>query len=141
MPRRLGVQVSISTHPRSVIHAQLFAAATRGRAEAVLVLASAYLFARQVEVCALAIKARLPSLYAHPEYVRSGGLATYSVNVIELFRYAAGYVARILQGAQPGDLPIEQPNKFEFVINMKTARLLDLAIPKSVLLRADEVIQ
>ena len=120
---------------------QLFAAATRESAGAVLVLASAYLFARQVEVCALAIKARLPGLYAHSEYVRSGGLATYSVNVIELFRYTAGYVVKILQGARPGDLPIEQPTKFEFVINMRTARLLGLSIPKSVLLRADEVIQ
>jgi putative ABC transport system substrate-binding protein len=139
--RRLGVQVIYLDTPTIGDPTRLFAAATRDRAEAVLVLASAYLFARQVEVCALAIKARLPGLYAHSEYVRSGGLATYSVNVIELFRYAAGYVARILQGARPGDLPIEQPTKFEFVINMQTARLLDLAITKSVLLRADEVIQ
>jgi ABC-type uncharacterized transport system substrate-binding protein len=120
---------------------ELFAAAKRARAGAVLVLASAYLFAHQSEMIAIALASRMPALYAHPDIVGSGGLATYGVNAVELFRYAAIYVVRILNGAKPADMPIEQPTKFEFVINMKTARLLDLAIPKSVLLRADEVIQ
>lgn len=121
--------------------AELFALAARGHAGAVLVLASGYLFARQREVTEGALRARLPALYAHPEFVQSGGLATYGVNVIELFRRAAGYVARILGGAKPADLPIEQPTKFEFVINLKTAKAMGVAIPQSVLLRADEVIQ
>lgn len=120
---------------------QLFAAATQGRAGAVLVLASAYLFARQGEMCDLALQARMPSLFAHWEYVRSGGLATYGVNVLDLFRYAATYVVEILEGARPRDLPIEQPTKLEFVINLRTAKQLNLTIPRSVLLRADEVIQ
>jgi putative ABC transport system substrate-binding protein len=121
--------------------AQLFAAAVRGRASAVLVLASAYLFARQDEVIALALKARLPAIYAHPEFVRRGGLATYGVNVIELFRRSAGYVVKILNGTKPADLPVEQPTKLELVINLKTAKALGLVVPQSLLLRADEVIQ
>jgi putative tryptophan/tyrosine transport system substrate-binding protein len=80
-------------------------------------------------------------MYAHPEFVRQGGLATYGVNVLVLFRRAAGYVGRILKGAKPADLPIEQPTKLEFVINLKAAKALGLTIPQSVLLRADEVIQ
>ncbi len=121
--------------------AQLFAAAVRGRASAVLVLASAYLFARQDEVIALALKARLPAIYAHPEFVRRGGFATYGVNVIELFRRSAGYVVKILNGTKPADLPIQQPTKLELVINLRTAKALGLTIPQSLLLRADEVIQ
>jgi putative ABC transport system substrate-binding protein len=121
--------------------AQLFAAAAGGHAGAVLVLASAYLFTRQDEVVALALKARLPAIYAHPEFVRRGGLATYGVNVIELFRRSAGYVVKILNGTKPADLPIEQPTKIEFVINLKTAKAIGLSIPQSLLLRADELIQ
>lgn len=121
--------------------AQLFAAAARGHAGAVLVLASAYLFARQDEVAGLALKARLPAIYAHPEFVRRGGLATYGVNVMDLFRRAAGYVVKILNGTKPAELPIEQPTKLEFVINLKTAKAIGLSIPQSLLLRADEVIQ
>ena len=138
--RRLNVQLQYLDWRKVGEPPQLFAAATQGKAGAVLVLASGYLFARQVEMCDLALQARLPCLFAHWEYVRSGGLATYGVNVLELFRYAARYVVRILEGARPADLPIEQPTKLEFVINMRTAKLLGLAIPKSVLLRADEVI-
>ncbi|MGZ9076474.1 MAG: ABC transporter substrate-binding protein, partial [Burkholderiaceae bacterium] len=121
--------------------AQLFAAAAGGRAGAVLVLASGYLFARQDEVVSLALKARLPAIYAHPEFVRRGGLATYGVNVLDLFRRSAGYVVKILNGTKPADLPIEQPTKIEFVINLKTAKAIGLSIPQSLLLRADEVIQ
>ena len=121
--------------------AKLVEAAVHGRAGGVLVLASAYLFARQDELIALARKERLPAIYAHPEYVRAGGLATYGVNAIELFRRSAGYIVRILGGTSPAGLPVEQPTKFELVINMKTARALGLTIPQSVLVRADEVVQ
>ena len=119
---------------------QLFEAAVRQKAEALLVLASAYLFSRHEEVTALALKYRLPAIYAHGEAVRFGGLATYGVNVIDLFNRAAGYVVRILGGTKPADLPVEQPAKFEFVLNMRTAKAIGLAIPQSLLLRADEVI-
>jgi putative ABC transport system substrate-binding protein len=139
--KRLNVDVQHLDARKAGDPAELFALAARGRAGAVLVLASGYLFARQREVTDGASRARLPALYAHPEFVRSGGLATYGVNVIELFRRAAGYVARILEGAKPADLPIEQPTKFEFVINLKTAKAIGIAIPQSLLLRADEVIQ
>jgi putative ABC transport system substrate-binding protein len=121
--------------------AQLFAAAARGRAGGVVVLASATLFARQDEVIGLALKARLPAIYAHPEFVRRGGLATYGVNVPDLFRRAAGYVVKILGGAKPADLPVEQPTRFELVVNLKTAKALGLRVPRSLILRADEVIQ
>ncbi len=121
--------------------ARLFAAAASARAGAVLVLASAYLFSRQDEVIALALKARLPAIYAHPEFVRRGGLATYGVDAVDLFARAAIYVVRILNGAKPADLPIEQPTKLEFVINLKTANAIGLSIPRTMLLRADEVIQ
>jgi putative ABC transport system substrate-binding protein len=139
--KRLNVDVQYLDARKVGDPAELFALAARGHAGAVLVLASGYLFARQREVTEGALRARLPALYAHPEFVQSGGLATYGVNVIELFRRAAGYVARILEGAKPADLPIEQPTKFEFVINLKTAKAMGVSIPQSVLLRADEVIQ
>ena len=120
--------------------AALFSAAAQWRAGGVLVLASGYLFARQDEVVALALKTRLPAIYAHPEFIRPGGLATYGVNVIELFRRSAGYVVKILQGTRPADLPIEQPTKLEFVINLTTAKAIGLAIPRSLLARADEIV-
>ena len=138
---RLNIRVQYLDLRKVGDPAQLFAATTRGRAGAVLVLASGYLFARQDEVVALAANARLPAIYAHPEIVRNGGLATYGVNVPELFRRSASYVVKILNGTRPADLPVEQPTKFEFVINMKTAKALGLTIPQSLLLRADEVIQ
>jgi putative tryptophan/tyrosine transport system substrate-binding protein len=139
--KRLNVDVQYLDVRRAGDPGELFALAARGRAGAVLVLASGYLFARQREVTDLALRARLPALYAHPEFVRSGGLATYGVNVIELFGRAAGYVAKILGGAKPADLPIAQPTKFEFVLSLKVAKAIGMTIPQSLLLRADEVIQ
>ena len=138
---RLNVRLSYLDYRKIGAPPALFAAAAQERAEAVLVLASAYLFSRHEEVTALAIKYRLPAIYAHGEAVRFGGLATYGVNVIDLFSRAAGYVVKILAGTKPADLPVEQPAKFEFVINMRTAKAIGLVIPQSVLLRADEVIQ
>ena len=89
----------------------------------------------------LALKHRLPGIYWNRDYVEAGGLMTYSANRAELGRRAARYVDKILRGAKPGDLPVEQPTKFELVINLKTAKALGLTIPQSLLLRADEVIQ
>jgi putative ABC transport system substrate-binding protein len=87
------------------------------------------------------LKSRLPSSFAFREYVEAGGLMSYGTNFNEMWRLAAVYVDKILKGAKPVDLPVEQPTKFEFVINLKTAKVLGLTIPQSLLLRADEVIQ
>jgi len=118
-----------------------FAAMTRERASAVLVLSQPAFFPSRALLAELAVKHRLPTMHAIREYVEAGGLMSYGANLEGLFQRAATYVDKILKGAKPGDLPVEQPTKFEFVINLKTARALGLKIPQSVLLRADQVIQ
>ena len=89
----------------------------------------------------LAAKNQLPAVYPSREFVASGGLMTYGPDLADLFRRAATYVDKILKRAQPGDLPVEQPTKFELIINLKTAKALGLTIPQSLLVRADEIIQ
>ena len=119
----------------------VFRAASTGRADAVLVLASPFLLSHRTQIVGLAAKGRLPAMYYTTEFVRDGGLMSYGVSATDLFRRAATYVDKILKGAKPGDLPVEQPTKFELVINMKTAKALGLTIPQSMFIRADEVIQ
>ena len=118
-----------------------FATAVRDRAGAVVVLADAALFGRRDQIAQLAAKNRLPSIAWTREFAESGCLMIYGPNVVEMHRIAATYLDKIFKGARPGDLPVEQPTKFELVINLKTAKTLGLTIPPSLLQRADEVIQ
>jgi ABC-type uncharacterized transport system substrate-binding protein len=99
------------------------------------------LFAHRTKVLQLAVKSRLPAIYESAEEVETGGLMTYGVNIPDLDRRAATYVDKILKGAKPADLPVEQPTKFELVINLKAAKEIGLTIPPNVLARADRVIK
>jgi putative ABC transport system substrate-binding protein len=118
-----------------------FQAARKGGAGAVLFLGSPVVNSNRAQITELAAKSRLPAIYDRAEFVEAGGLMTYSVSLADLARRAATYVDKILKGAKPGDLPIEQPTKFELVINLKTAKALGLKIPNSILVRADKVIE
>jgi putative tryptophan/tyrosine transport system substrate-binding protein len=118
-----------------------FRAATKGRADALLALASPVLNDQRTQIVDLALSSRLPAIYPQTEYVEAGGLMYYGASTSDLFRRAATYVDRILKGAKPADLPVEQPTKFEFVINLKTAKQIGLTIPPNVLARADKVIK
>ena len=118
-----------------------FRKARKGRADALLVLGAPVLISQRKQIADLAAKNRLPAAYPGPEYMEDGGLMSYGVSVVDLYRRAATYVDKILKGAKPADLPVEQPTKFELVINLKTAKALGLTIPPPVLVRADELIQ
>ena len=118
-----------------------FREAVKGRANAVITITNNPLFRNSKRITDLALKNRLPSMYEGSTWVEAGGLMSYSANDLEIFRRAAIYVDKILKGAKPADLPVEQPTKFEFVINLKTAKALNLTIPQSVLFRADRVIK
>ena len=118
-----------------------FAAAHHARASALLIFNSALLDREAGRVAALAAKARLPAIYGLRLYVDAGGLMSYGPDLTDNWRRAATFVDKILKGAKPGDLPVEQPTKFELVINMKAAQAQGLVMPRSLLLRADEVMQ
>jgi len=118
-----------------------FRAARKGRADAVLMLAGSVLISQRAQLTDLAVKSRLPAMYAQTEFTEAGGLIYYGTNTPDLFRRAATFVDKILKGAKPADLPVEQPTKFELVINLKTAKQIGLTIPPNVLARADRVIR
>jgi putative tryptophan/tyrosine transport system substrate-binding protein len=118
-----------------------FRAASKGRAGAVLVLASPLIESHRTQITDLAAKNRFPAIYYAPEFVEAGGLMSYGTSFPDLFRRAATYVDKILKGAKPADLPVEQPTKFEFIINLKAAKQIGLTIPPNVLARADKVIK
>ena len=118
-----------------------FRAAGKGRADAVLLLNSSFFISYRTQIAELAAKSRLPGIYNQTNFVEAGGLMSYGVNRNDLNRRAATYVDKILKGAKPADLPVEQPKKFEFIINLKAAKQIGLPIPSSVLARADRVIQ
>jgi putative tryptophan/tyrosine transport system substrate-binding protein len=118
-----------------------FRAAAAGRADGVTTFASAMVVSQRAQIVELAAKNRLPGIYHNSQFSEAGGLMFYGVNVLDLDRRAATYVDKILKGAKPADLPVEQPTKFELVINLKTAKQIGVTIPQSVLYRADKVIK
>jgi putative ABC transport system substrate-binding protein len=118
-----------------------FRAAAKGRAEAILGLGGAVMNLQQSQVVGLAAKHRLPAMYSIRSYVEGGGLMSYGVSFLELDRRAATYVDKILKGAKPAELPVEQPTKFELIINLKAAKQIGLIVPPNVLARADRVIR
>jgi putative ABC transport system substrate-binding protein len=118
-----------------------FRAAGKGRADAVLILGGAVFVSQRTQVTDLAVKSRLPAIYWRSDFVEAGGLMTYGVSFTDLDRRAATYVDKILKGAKPADLAVEQPTKFELVINLKAAKQIGLTIPPNVLARADKVIK
>ena len=140
--RLLGVQLQVqyARAPSEIDGA--FAAMSREGARAVIVVSGSPMFyAERTRLATLALKAGLPTMSEFPESVEAGGLMSYAANTPDLMRRSAHYVDKILKGAKPADLPVEQPTKFELVINLKTAKAIGLTIPQSVLLRADELIQ
>ena len=118
-----------------------FRAAAEGRADGITTFASAMVVSQRAQIIELAAKNRLPGIYHNSQFSEAGGLMFYGVNVLDLDRRAATYVDKILKGAKPADLPVEQPTKFELVINLKTAKQIGVTIPQSVLYRADKVIK
>jgi putative ABC transport system substrate-binding protein len=118
-----------------------FRAASKGRADAVLTVGNPILSSQRAQIAELAVKNRLPAIFHQSFYVEAGGLMFYGVNQLDLDRRAATYVDKILKGAKPAELPVEQPMKFEFIINLKAAKQIGLTIPPNVLVRADRVIK
>ena len=118
-----------------------FAAMSQWRAEALLILADGMFFSQRTRIVALATQSRLATIYEAREFVEAGGLMSYGMSFPDVWRRAATYVAKLLKGTKPADLPVEQPRKFELILNLKTARALGMTMPPSLLLLADEVIQ
>jgi len=118
-----------------------FGAARKGRADAVLVMSSGVATAHRTQIAELTIKSRLPAIYFRSEFVENGGLMSYGASFTDMDRRAATYVDKILKGRTPADLPVEQPMKFEFIVNLKAAKAIGLTIPPNVLVRADKVIR
>jgi putative ABC transport system substrate-binding protein len=139
--RALGVRLqSLEVHGSDDFETA-FQAATRSRAGALITLDDALLFTHRTRVVKLAAKGRLPAVYGFREFVEAGGLMSYGANVSDMYRRAATYVDKILKGRTAADLPVEQPMKFEFVINLKTAKQIGLEIPQWTLMKADRVIR
>jgi putative ABC transport system substrate-binding protein len=118
-----------------------FSTMVRERSDAVMVLAGVYLYAHRSRIAELTMKHKLPSILNSREYVEAGGRMVYAANSSNLMSRSATYVDKILKGAKPADVPVEQPTKLDLVINLKTAKALNLSIPQSILLRVDDVIE
>jgi len=138
--KSLGITLTI-TEVQGGDYESAFASMAATRPSALFVAGSTFFFRDRKRIIELAAKHRLPAIYEWPEQARDGGLMAYGTDLQEGYRRIASYIDRILKGAKPGDLPVEQPTKFALVINLKTARALGLAIPQSLLQRADEVIR
>jgi putative ABC transport system substrate-binding protein len=138
--RTLGLEVVTSEILQADEIATAFDA-LQGRADALYVATDPLLFTHRVRINTLALSARLPTIYIFRDSVEAGGLLSYGANLPDLYRRAAVYVDKILRGAKPADLPVEQPTKFDLVINLTTAKAIGLKIPESFLSRADEVIE
>jgi len=136
---KAGIDIHVARVPNSAQLESAFSALTKERVGAAIVQANVPVPARQI--ADVALRHRLPSISLLNEFAKSGGLMSYGVNVSEIYRRVADYVDKILKGTKPADLPVEQPTKLELVINLKTAKALGLAIPPSLLLRADQVIE
>ena len=139
--RTLGVQIKIVDAGVPTDFEGAFSTLHTERVGAVLVFASPAFYLNRKEIAGLTLRHRLPAIFENREFVEAGGLLSYSVNSVANYRRAALFVDKVLKGAKPADLPVEQPTKFEFVINLKTARTLGLTIPPSLLLRADQIIE
>src|SRR5215472_15271391 len=139
--RSLGVQLQLLEARGPNEFDGAFAAMAKERVGALLVLSDVMLNSHRTRLADLAARSRLPAIYGVRESVEAGGLMSYGPSFLDLFRRAATYVDKILKGASPGELPVEQPTKFELVINLKTARALGITVPQSLLARADEVVQ
>jgi putative tryptophan/tyrosine transport system substrate-binding protein len=138
--RMLGLDVAPLVIQRAEDIAPAFEAA-KGQADALYVAIDQLMVANLTRILTSALGARLPTVFSTRDFVRAGGFMSYGPNYSDLFRRSADYVDKILRGTKPGDIPVEQPTKFELVINLKAAKALDLTIPESFLLRADEVIE
>jgi putative ABC transport system substrate-binding protein len=139
--RALGVRL----HPVEVSGSRdleaAFQAVLKAGASALITLDDTLIFTHRGRIVKLAEESRLPAVYGFKEFADAGGLMSYAPNLVETYRRTATYVDKILKGGRPGDLPIEQPTKFELVINLKTAKALGLTIPPSLLARADQIIE
>src|SRR5262245_47646819 len=139
--RSLGVQLQPLEVRGLDDFERVFQAAIKERAGALITLDDAFVFTHRARIVQLAAKSRLPAIYGFREFVEGGGLMSYAANLSDMYRRAATYVDKILKGAKPADLPVEQPKKFEFVVNLKAAKQIGLTIPPNVLVRADRVIK
>src|SRR5262249_1939050 len=139
--RALGLRLHLLTVGRPQDLSGTFQAATKAGAEALIVLASGFFNTQRPRLIDLAAQNRLIAMWEHREFTDDGGLMSYGPNLVAMSRKAATYIDRILKGAKPAGMPIEQPTVFELVINLKTAKAIGLSIPASVLARADEIIE
>ncbi|MGC1609337.1 MAG: ABC transporter substrate binding protein, partial [Pseudolabrys sp.] len=137
----IGSQIEIVHASNSQEIEVAFATFVRNRAEALLIGTDSFFYSRRLQLATLATRHAIPAVYTVREYPEAGGLMSYGTSLKEVYQQVGAYAGRILKGEKPADLPVVQMNKFEFVINLPTARALDLSVPPSLLARADDVIE
>jgi putative ABC transport system substrate-binding protein len=139
--RRLGLQIQVINASTSREIDAAFASMVRERADALFVAPDGFLVSRRVQLATLAARHAIPATYPSREVVEVGGLMSYGTDIVDMYRQVGVYTGQILKGAKPADLPVLQSSKFEFVINLQTARALGIEVPDALLLAADEVIE